>query len=95
MNKSINTELERMLSAAPPEVRMAGCWSYSISERLEQLLAERGLSKSEFARAMGKQSSEITKWLSGKHNFTLRTLAAISTYFDTPIIKISKGEDTV
>lgn len=37
-----------------------------------------GLSKKKFAEVMGRQPSEITKWLSGTHNFTSDTLAEIS-----------------
>lgn len=31
---------------------------------------------------------EITRWLSGEHNFTIATLAMLSTYFWRPIISV-------
>ena len=37
-----------------------------------------GLSKKQFADKIGKHPSEITKWLSGTHNFTSDTLTEIS-----------------
>ncbi|MDE5544032.1 MAG: helix-turn-helix transcriptional regulator [Bacteroidales bacterium] len=49
---------------------------------------ERGLSKKQFADALGRRPSEITKWLSGQHNFTIATLAMLSTFFGQPIISI-------
>ena len=30
--------------------------------------------------------AEVTKWLSGQHNFTIRTLAMLSAYFDEALI---------
>ncbi|MDE5761918.1 MAG: helix-turn-helix domain-containing protein [Bacteroidales bacterium] len=49
---------------------------------------ERGLSKKQFADALGRRPSEITKWLSGEHNFTISTLAMLSTFFGQPIITV-------
>lgn len=46
--------------------------------QIADALSESGLSKVQFAHKMRKQSSEITKWLSGTHNFTRDTLAEIS-----------------
>ena len=40
----------------------------------------------EFADSIGKRPSEVTKWLSGQHNFTIRTLAMLSAYFDEALI---------
>ena len=53
-------------------------------------MMQRGLTKVEFAQALGKRPSEITKWLSGQHNFTVRTIAMLSTFFGEPIIGLSK-----
>ena len=37
-------------------------------------IKNKGLNKKEFAKALGKQPSVITKWLSGTHNFNADTL---------------------
>lgn len=60
----------------------------AVSNRIYELMTQRGLSKAEFARAVGKRPCEITKWLSGQHNFTLATLAMLSTFFGKPIISV-------
>ena len=36
------------------------------------------ISQRELARITGKRPSEVTRWLSGQHNFTLATLARLS-----------------
>ncbi len=62
--------------------------SFAISDRIFQLMSERGMSKKQFADALGRRPSEITKWLSGQHNFTLATLAMLSTFFGQPIVSV-------
>jgi transcriptional regulator with XRE-family HTH domain len=51
-------------------------------------MKERGLSKKQFADALGRKPSEVTKWLSGEHNFTLKTIASLSAFFGKPVIKV-------
>ncbi len=60
----------------------------AVSNRIYDLMTEKGLSKAEFARAIGKRPCEITKWLSGQHNFTLKTLALLSSFFGVPLIQV-------
>ena len=62
--------------------------SFDIASKIDGILAERGISQKEFAELMGKRESEISKWLKGTHNFTLRTLAKISAVLDCPIIQV-------
>ncbi len=52
-------------------------------------MRERGLSKKQLADAIGKRPSEITRWLSGEHNFTIATIGMLSTFFGKPIITVS------
>ena len=48
------------------------------AEQIEVAMKERGLGKKQFAELMHKNPSEVTKWLSGKHNFTIALLEEIS-----------------
>ncbi len=47
------------------------------------------MTKKEFATAFGCRSSEVTKWLSGQQNFTIRTLAKLSIFFEEPLVVIN------
>lgn len=53
---------------------------------------EKEYNKKQFAEALGKRPSEVTKWLSGEHNFTIATLAMLSTFFGQPIIMVAPSE---
>ncbi|MBD5246630.1 MAG: helix-turn-helix transcriptional regulator [Barnesiella sp.] len=86
--KKAKTSLRELLGDITPEERAEAQLSFQISNRLDYLMQERGLSKKQFANAIGKRPSEITRWLSGEHNFTISTLAMLSTFFGQPIISV-------
>lgn len=48
-----------------------------VAARINDIRQELNLSKSEFAELLGKHPSEISKWLSGTHNFTQDTYTLI------------------
>ena len=86
--KRTKTSLRELLSDITPEERAEARLSFQISNRLDFLMKEKGLSKKQLADAIGKRPSEITRWLSGEHNFTISTLAMLSTFFGQPIITV-------
>ena len=86
--KRAKTSLRELLSDISPEERAEARLSFQISNRLDFLMKEKGLSKKQLADAIGKRPSEITRWLSGEHNFTISTLAMLSTFFGQPIISV-------
>lgn len=84
--KTINDKFQQMLSNVPQDIITEIDLSFAISTEINNLMQKHGLTKKQFADALGKKPSEITKWLSGQHNFTIRTLAMLSNFFGTPII---------
>ena len=86
--KRAKTSLRELLSDITPEERTEARLSFQISNRLDLLMKEKGLSKKQLADAIGKRPSEITRWLCGEHNFTLSTLAMLSAFFGKPIISV-------
>ena len=62
--------------------------SFAISEKIDLLLKTRGLTQKQFAKMVGKTEPEVCRWLSGRHNFTIRTLAKISIALETYIVSI-------
>lgn len=53
-----------------------------LAARIEDLLIQKKWNKKEFAKRVGKHPSEITKWLSGTHNFTTDILTEIALVFN-------------
>lgn len=85
--KTINDKFQQMLSDVPQDVMTEVDMSFEIANVIFAFMQERGLTKKQFAEALGKKPSEVTKWLSGQHNFTIRTLAMLSNFFGKPIIR--------
>ena len=87
--RTANISLQEIFNEIPVEKREETRLSFAISNRLVTLMQERGLNKKQFAEALGKRPNEITRWLSGEHNFTISTLAMLSTFFGKSIINVS------
>ena len=58
-------------------------------EQIKKALEDRGLSNKQFAKLMGRNPSEVSKWLSGKHNFTIALLQEISEVLKSDITGVS------
>lgn len=56
-----------------------------VARQIEGAMKLRGLGKKQFAELMHRNPSEVTKWLSGKHNFTISLLEEISRVLDVQI----------
>lgn len=80
--------LRELLGEITPAERAQTRMSFEISNKLDELMRERGLSKKQFADAIGRRPSEITRWLSGEHNFTIATLGMLSAFFGQPIVTV-------
>ena len=77
------------LAAIPAEQKAEFELSYGIAERICEILKEKGLSQKDFASMLNKRESEISKWLTGRHNFTTQTIAKIQTALGCDIINIA------
>lgn len=86
--KRINTSFDEMLATTSPSIQQEVAMEFAVSNRIYELMNKRGLTKLQFAQALGKKPSEVTKWLSGQHNFTLKTISMLSAFFGEPIIQI-------
>lgn len=62
--------------------------SFAIADRIDFLLKEKGMSQRMLAHRLGKKESEISKWLTGRHNFTTKTLAHIALVLGDDVVKV-------
>ena len=86
--KRAKTSLRELLNITFEE-RAEARLSFQISNRINELMQKKSLSKKELAEAIGKRPSEITRWLSGEHNFTVSTLSMLGVFFGEPIISVT------
>lgn len=60
----------------------------AIANKIALLLESKGMKPADLAVAMGKQRSEVSKWLSGQHTFTTKTITKIEEVLGEDIIHI-------
>lgn len=71
-----------------PEIEQFVEKNMAISYQVHCILEEKGWSKSDFAQKLGKRPSEITKWLSGTHNLTLKSIIKMENVLGVSLIQI-------
>lgn len=59
-----------------------------IASIIDDAMKAKGVGKEQFADKVGRKPSEITKWLSGTHNFTIETIADIERVLGVRILNL-------
>lgn len=86
----VQNELFRQcLATIPAEQKAEFELTYGIAERISEVLKSKNLTQKELAKQLHKRESEISKWLTGRHNFTMQTIAKIETALDCKLINIA------
>jgi ribosome-binding protein aMBF1 (putative translation factor) len=85
-----NKPLRSILVDTPEELRIEVRRSSDIAVRVHKLLEEKQMTQKELADRLGKKPSEISKWLSGTHNLTLRTIAKLEAVLGEAILAVPR-----
>jgi ribosome-binding protein aMBF1 (putative translation factor) len=80
------TLLDNLLAEITPEEQARTDRKMHIASIIADALTAKGMAKQQFAQKVGRKPSEITKWLSGTHNFTLDTLTDIEQVLNIKLI---------
>ena len=81
---------QECIDATPADIRKRVDWSFQIADFIAETLKAKGMSQKDFAKEIGHSTAEVCRWVGGTHNFTLATLAKISTTLGVDIIRIGK-----
>ncbi len=81
---------QRILDKTPKEVEIFVRHYGDIVVRINELLKEKGYTQKQLAEKMDKKPSEISKWLNGQHNFTLRSLSKLEAELGAPILYVPR-----
>lgn len=81
---------DEMLALVPAEISRRHDLLVDIGSRIEEILKRKGWSQTDFAKAMGKKDSEISKWMGGGHNFTIATIARIEAVLEEDILTVKR-----
>ena len=80
--------LQERIAQVPDSIKKQYDYSFDLSDRIDEQMKTQGISRRELARRTGKRPSEITRWLSGQHNFTLATIAKLSVALNHDFLRI-------
>lgn len=80
--------LKRVLAETPKDVSIFVSLYADLVVRINAILREKGLSQNQLASRMDKKPSEISKWLKGNHNLTLRSIAKLQAELGETLIVI-------
>lgn len=83
---------QEILDETPKDVEIFVRLYADIVLRVNQLLKEKGLTQRALAEKLDKSPSEIHKWLSGDHNFTLRSLAKLEAELGETLLEVPKPQ---
>ena len=75
---------------APKEEKLFVSKSLHIASQIIAIMERKKMLQKDFAVLMGKTEPEISKWLSGFHNFTIKTITKIEAELDETIITTPK-----
>ena len=88
-----NKRLEERRSSISADVDMAVRQSFEIVDRIHEILVRQGKGRKDLALQLGKSESEISKWMSGSHNFTIQTLATIQVALGESVIEVTREKE--
>lgn len=71
-----------------PEIARLVEKNLALTEKINSILKERGIKKGEFAEMLGKNPSEVSKWLSGAHNLTMKSINKMEFVLGVDLINI-------
>ena len=79
--------IDSILAGINPRLEKQIEYRMKLAAKIDKARIKKGLSKKQFAEKLSKSPSEITKWLSGTHNFTSDTLFEIQQLLAVELIE--------
>lgn len=96
MDNNIKGSLDKLLLEITPEEQAITDAKMQLAAKIADAMFAKGWNKTELMRAIGKRNpSEITRWLSGTHNFTVETLIDLGRVLDTKFINFEDNKPPV
>lgn len=77
---------DEIQAATSEETKMFMQRSLAIANQIACLLEEKSMRQKDLADLLGKKEAEISRWLSGFHNFTIKSIVKIEQALETQII---------
>lgn len=86
MKKQKTSPIQKLRDKAKSEDKRYISKNLDIANQVYSLLEKKGINQKEFAKALNKKESEVSKCLSGFHNLTLKSIAKMEAVLGEDII---------
>lgn len=80
--------LQDAIANIPADMKKQYDYSFDLSDRIDEQMKAKGVNNKQLAMLTGKRVSDVKRWLSGRHNFTLATIAKISVALGHDFLKV-------
>jgi len=87
-----STAIDSILSEIDPKLEKRIEFRMKLAAKIDNARLKMGLSKKQLAQRFSKSPSEISKWLSGTHNFTTDTLFDIQQFLAVELINTEEDK---
>lgn len=77
---------DEALNQVPDEIKRFVDHSFDVVDQIHEILDHQGKTQRDLAAMLGKKESEISKWMRGTHNFTIKSIAKIESVLGERII---------
>lgn len=82
----MSTLFDKALQQVPKKVKSFVDNSFDIVDQIHEILVRQGKTQRDLADLLGKKESEISKWMRGTHNFTIKSITNIEIALGEKII---------
>lgn len=89
-----NKRLEERRKKISKDIDLYVKHSFDIVDRIHEILKMQDKEQKDLAKLLGKSESEISKWMTGTHNFTIKTIAKMESVLGESIIQPTKRHET-
>jgi transcriptional regulator with XRE-family HTH domain len=86
--------IKKLKEQIPIEMSAQNDRRMGLAVKIAEALKARGLTNQEFALMMGKKPSDVSRWLSGTHNFTTETLWEIERVLHIQLLTSSPAPES-
>jgi transcriptional regulator with XRE-family HTH domain len=90
-----NPRLNHIRKRIPKEVKLTIDRSFELVDRIDAVLQRQGKTRRDLAIALNKSESEVSKWMRGTHNFTIKTISKLEIALGESIISVSRSRGVI
>lgn len=84
------TVYDRIRNRTNPETRRYVQKNLAVIAEIGRLMTEKGWTQKDLAKKLGKTESEVSKWLSGLHNLTMKSIAKLEAVLEADLLEVPK-----